>query len=1057
MGWLTNNGWVYADNPSRLYRDVGLTNSLIFIGSNKTFKSSKGYLFKTKIRNLSNYGNNFTDYIIKKTAWNDTIDYNNLFYINSYNGGDGYLYFYSNPNVNTPTINYLTYKASESFDTNFGIYGTEIYEIDWNVNGYSYIGDDGPTYSGVPYNKSNGWHYSSSSDSFIWYDTEPTFVDEFGQVLQYCPPDQPLFNPVGSNGEILGNTTSVSCASIYIGPFKKINYLSRFVDYQFFNFELSYNKNDKIFLNNDPNAGLTIYTSEVQPYSGTSEQDFDNYINNCELIYSLTQSGTYSFYGLSGKKYLLLVADPATYTYSCSTLIELYNIKISGNYHPSNNWIYEGDLDIKFDDSILDGATFSFFSGSGNTIDDNILGITITSKVGNGTFKVGIWEDGVWNSGWRLDENVIELYDVIRSINVFSDSRWLVRISGLTSVMEDLKVGEVISIGNIISIDINENRKLLKDSYRILNKSQIDERLSYIEIMIETQFPVRRIEKDSQYHRIKVTKNIWLSGLFLNGYFTGIWNNGKFKGYPLITEMYNTNWIDGNFEGGHIKSEYYIYGTFSGTFKYGNTPPPKLGLSFTDPHNLKVGDIIEINKSDKTINAQYDGETIIERVLTDYIVITNKDYGKPSNGETGQFTTKITNSLIQNFVFDSKNASNITSVNSMYSPSIFIYNSWMDLVYDDYSAVNIGKPQNIINKASNKSYSENNLYGYPTNDVLSSNSKFRDSYSTENRIYKLGTKYKLFEDYIGDSSRFTEYFGTNSTESILFLNQGWTYSKYSDYSITFSRTESLGNTDILGEELKVEAISKGGVLDISDSTLDLNRSSNRLLKERYSIIEFDMVKLNIEDKEMDDFGTVSDAYYNVVDLPGTKIDPIYYVDMEQLLEIDPSMALSLIDVGKYEVRKEPLIHFDNINVTRRQVIEGSQSTTNIYEFKSTYLPIFENVNHTETRQRRKVEYFYNKKNLSINFRGNGFFGKYQSEYIINNLKLYEVNMIPFFQYFVSDNINVSIETPFQGYSPYISFNQDDYVYIDKSSIGYNSFFIQSSNNVINDLILGDDQ
>ena len=48
-----------------------------------------------------------------------------------------------------------------------------------------------------------------------------------------------------------------------------------------------------------------------------------------------------------------------------------------------------------------------------------------------------------------------------------------------------------------------------------------------------------------------------MSGGFLNGYFRGVWNYGLFKGYPLITEMYDTHWIDGVFDGGHFTSEQY--------------------------------------------------------------------------------------------------------------------------------------------------------------------------------------------------------------------------------------------------------------------------------------------------------------------------------------------------------------------------------------------------------------------------------------------------------------------------------------------------------------------
>ena len=46
----------------------------------------------------------------------------------------------------------------------------------------------------------------------------------------------------------------------------------------------------------------------------------------------------------------------------------------------------------------------------------------------------------------------------------------------------------------------------------------------------------------------------------------------------------------------------------------------------------------------------------------------------------------------------------------------------MDVNYDSTSAVNIGKPVTLVNSLSEREYNENNLYGYPTNDILQSKS-----------------------------------------------------------------------------------------------------------------------------------------------------------------------------------------------------------------------------------------------------------------------------------------------------------------------------------------------
>jgi hypothetical protein len=70
-------------------------------------------------------------------------------------------------------------------------------------------------------------------------------------------------------------------------------------------------------------------------------------------------------------------------------------------------------------------------------------------------------------------------------------------------IVSKLKINDKISIGNIVGIDINENRKLLKDYYKVISKEDngINENTGYIKVQLETIFPLRRIEKDSDKHR----------------------------------------------------------------------------------------------------------------------------------------------------------------------------------------------------------------------------------------------------------------------------------------------------------------------------------------------------------------------------------------------------------------------------------------------------------------------------------------------------------------------------------------------------------------------------
>ena len=61
--------------------------------------------------------------------------------------------------------------------------------------------------------------------------------------------------------------------------------------------------------------------------------------------------------------------------------------------------------------------------------------------------------------------NVHEFYDIDLYIKTLSDVKWVVRLVGPTQSINAFDVGDEISIGNIIGIDINENRKLLEDLF----------------------------------------------------------------------------------------------------------------------------------------------------------------------------------------------------------------------------------------------------------------------------------------------------------------------------------------------------------------------------------------------------------------------------------------------------------------------------------------------------------------------------------------------------------------------------------------------------------------
>lgn len=459
-----------------------------------------------------------------------------------------------------------------------------------------------------------------------------------------------------------------------------------------------------------------------------------------------------------------------------------------------NNIISQGILQPTSTALASGFSTFGFFSNIYGTVSNLSV---LNSKVGNGKFKAGVWENGVWNSGWRVDENVYEFNDISLSFSLRTENvRWRIQIEGSTYSVSKFEVGDRISIGNIVAININEERKLLKNYFTIVNKSDTS-----LIVEVDNVFPIRRIKKDSENHKILVTKNVWLNGGFLNGYFKGVWNDGLFKGFPLITEMYNSHWVDGKFDGGHFYAEKPSY-VFGDTYYWEGY----VGLTGATAHNMLPGDLINIDKFDKEINPQYDGDYKVTKVIDDYLLITDIPWGDNSSNESGLVTRRTSTGLIQNFNFYDNNYSRYTSRNSRNLKEIWRYGSWIDVNYSDQSTTNINSSRIYNNRKTTNflqwrdrhrfgigDYGVLNLHGYITEDVLSSVSYFRGLDSTAKRAYNLGTKYEIYEDFLGDVSNFNNPFNSDPEEGTLdnFYADGWTFSFSGISGGTFSYINSI--------------------------------------------------------------------------------------------------------------------------------------------------------------------------------------------------------------------------------------------------------------------------
>jgi len=1026
------NYWIYSASPAPGRMQVNTSAigaaavSLIYpithYGTNYSYSTKKTYQFVTHTWNLYSAHGSFS---VSPGSWTDQLNYSNGLTASSTAPSTTQSFFhYSTPTSPVSSTAQVTYNANGTFSNTSpnkpGITDISVNEIDFGLQGFSYYKVTGSELQPITSN-SLGWYYDKSADVYNWYDRvtgSPSLISDATSAG---------YLPVGGQNNSKGQSVG----------YRLNNFLIKFIPYSYFNLYFDYQ--------NISNFPLEIYTSYTQPSNAAS--DWATIVTNtftppsdAVLIASLTQSfsGTYSsydyyipesFYSLRGNQYLYIVGPFVGASASGTTYSSVYlrNLRIEGGYHPGNNRQYVMSNYVTYSTITgLTGATYTTFVGSGNTVNatSSLInpGISeIYAKIGNGTFKAGIWENGVWNSGWRVDNQMYTFYNIYQFFGYNKDKRWRVQISGPTSSVANFNIGDNVSIGNIVAIDINEERKLLKGYYTIINKTD-----TTIVVEFDNNFPIRRIEKDSDNHRIYVTKNVWLSGGFLNGYFTGIWNYGLFKGYPLITEMYDSHWIDGIFDGGHFSTTLYTVPDFSGTLYQSGS----LGLTFSSPHGLVVGDLITVNKDNKLVNPQYDGDHYVTSVVNNYQVVIDVDYGNDLLPETGKITIDKSKGLLQRVDFRSNNISSVTSNSSLESNAVFIYNSWIDVTYNSSYASNIGKPQTLTNYLSNRTYSENNLYGYITNDVLESNSTFRDSFSKTVRKYRLGTKYKIFGDFIGDSGNFTDSWASNygtysSSSESTFVKYGWTFSRWDDSSLTFSRTEDIGINSIIGEELKVQSIRNGGILDItpfSDIFVE-NKIYEDVQRFRYTKIDFDLVTYS---------NNISQSSY-------LKHSPYSY----------KLIGLNALLPG-HSPLSEPPIHFNNLNYVNRSAslssaVYGSTASVTV---NATYLPVYQNVNHITTPKKKKTEYFYNKRNLAMHFYGISPTLTDTAEYVIDNLHFYEVDMIPFFQYFTDDNINQGIQIPFQGISPFIDYSNANFNFIDNISIGLDSINTQNSNTVV---------
>ena len=655
-------------------------------------------------------------------------------------------------------------------------------------------------------------------------------------------------------------------------------------------------------------------------------------------------------------------------------------------------------------------ATYSMFSLT-PSYDDTLLlppidliggqsnGNIIATRFGNGVFTSGtssafssVWENGVWNEGLRYDKYVYSFdnldifpgttkpfsfqgYIDIRSPKVgnipslrdnnltkikTSSKNWIISLSRTIgyiyydgsivnqqdfNIIDYFKVGDRVSVGNIISLDLNNNRKLIRDYFTVIQVSD-----DVIRLQVTLNFPIRRISKDSDDHLIYISKNIWLNGAFLNGLFKGVWNNGLFKGAPYITKMIDSQWIDGRFDGGLFR-----------------------GLT------LSVADSVDDPENE-------------DRQIDIY----------PSG-------------LIQNFIFKDNNVA---------EASKFKYNSWIDVNFRRDSAVSISndtlKQKSSGSDSGSFKFTQNNYYGYPTRDVLSSISDFRNGLDTKIKTYKLGYKFERYDDFLPYDGNFKKPFDNLTPrpgQKELIDVLGWTYSDNIIQNSGANGISYYGNT-------LYRFMSN---IDREESDSVFNVAAANYAQATWGLSYEDGFGIRL-DNTLTDIDITNRPAYTIIEFEIDYTGPTYSF----INGFYGSQPFSLYPPGTAFGGPQPYNLIDTVFLPQAPGGGETYSYNAPNRGWATSYPI----NHLATNAVVKTEYFYNRAqinfyfNMSLGDDPNG--GNYK--YSFRNIKYTEVDMIPFFRYATESRINQSILAPLSAISPQINYSDSEFSLIDSINI-----------------------
>lgn len=303
-------------------------------------------------------------------------------------------------------------------------------------------------------------------------------------------------------------------------------------------------------------SGATSSTYSVMPGAYNDQITMNMIRNNSENVHIwnlFTETPVKKSY-YSPLNNTEITSNISLYTQTTQSIDTLDGIKLIKGFDLLNQFRF------------LNNHNFSAVSTDMTIGGSETIGERTYTKLGNGSFKKGTWEQGIWNNGTRIETafNYTKPFLKFRDVYIayeINPTLWQVILSPTKSeydnfvannyIYNGLELGDDITIGNIVLIDINGDRKVHHGKTKII---EFDLDNGNIIFNISTKFPLRSIERDSKYHLMYVTRNIWLGGTFLHGNFSGVWSNGNVLGWPSLTQFTASHWIDGQMEGIWFKS-----------------------------------------------------------------------------------------------------------------------------------------------------------------------------------------------------------------------------------------------------------------------------------------------------------------------------------------------------------------------------------------------------------------------------------------------------------------------------------------------------------------------